>query len=80
MTWKLSADPGTENMQKDSGFPLSVAIIMDGNGRWAEQRGLPRIEGHRAGLENFHPIVKSLKDAGGCVPSGDRSLAKAYLP
>jgi undecaprenyl diphosphate synthase len=33
---------------------------MDGNGRWAEQRGLPRMEGHRAGVDNIRPIVKSL--------------------
>ena len=32
-------------------IPRHVAIIMDGNGRWAKQRGLPRIEGHRRGVE-----------------------------
>jgi undecaprenyl diphosphate synthase len=31
--------------------PRHVAIIMDGNGRWAQQRGLPRVAGHRAGAE-----------------------------
>ena len=31
--------------------PPHIAIIMDGNGRWAKQRGLPRIEGHRRGVE-----------------------------
>jgi undecaprenyl diphosphate synthase len=36
---------------KDS-LPRHVAIIMDGNGRWAKQRHLPRIEGHRAGAES----------------------------
>ena len=51
-------------MQKDSGFPRSVAIIMDGNGRWAEQRGLPRLEGHRAGVKNVDPIVRSLNNQG----------------
>jgi undecaprenyl diphosphate synthase len=51
-------------MQKDPGFPHSVAIIMDGNGRWAEQRGLSRLEGHRAGVKNVHPIVESLNSQG----------------
>jgi undecaprenyl diphosphate synthase len=51
-------------METDSGFPRSVAIIMDGNGRWAEQRGLPRLEGHRAGVKNVHPIVRSLNEQG----------------
>ncbi len=37
--------------------PLHIAIIMDGNGRWAEKRGLPRIEGHRRGIEAAKDIV-----------------------
>jgi undecaprenyl diphosphate synthase len=37
--------------------PRHVAIIMDGNGRWARQRGLPRLAGHRAGTENIRRIV-----------------------
>jgi len=41
--------------------PLAhLAIIMDGNGRWAQQRGLDRIEGHQAGAENIHKIVTSV--------------------
>ena len=40
--------------------PTHVAIIMDGNGRWAEDRGLPRIEGHRAGVENVRRVVRCL--------------------
>jgi undecaprenyl diphosphate synthase len=39
--------------------PQHVAIIMDGNGRWAKERGLPRLAGHKAGGENIHPVVKS---------------------
>ena len=39
-------------------MPRHVAIIMDGNGRWAKQRGLPRIEGHRAGAESVREIVR----------------------
>jgi undecaprenyl diphosphate synthase len=41
-------------------LPRHIAFIMDGNGRWAEQRGLTRMEGHRAGVDNIRPIVKSL--------------------
>jgi len=37
---------------------------MDGNGRWAENHGLPRLEGHRAGVSNVHPILKSLNNRG----------------
>jgi len=39
-----------------------VAIIMDGNGRWAKQRGLPRLAGHKAGTENVRRIIKSAVD------------------
>ncbi len=38
--------------------PSHVGIIMDGNGRWAQNRGLPRDAGHRAGVENIKPIVE----------------------
>jgi len=38
-------------------IPTHVAIILDGNGRWAKQRGMPRIEGHRAGTENVRRVV-----------------------
>mgnify|MGYP006302220785 FL=1 len=39
-------------------LPRHVAIIMDGNGRWARQRGLPRVEGHRAGFESARTIAE----------------------
>ena len=39
--------------------PLHVAIIMDGNGRWASQRGMSRSEGHRAGTENIRRIIQA---------------------
>ncbi len=41
-------------------LPNHVAIIMDGNGRWAKQHGLPRLEGHQAGAQNTRPIIKCL--------------------
>jgi undecaprenyl diphosphate synthase len=45
-------------------LPRHVAIIMDGNGRWAKQRGLPRIEGHRAGAESVREIVRVAGELG----------------
>ena len=42
----------------------AVAIIMDGNGRWASQRGLPRAAGHRAGTENIRRIIERFTDHG----------------
>lgn len=45
-------------------IPLHVAIIMDGNGRWAAQRGLPRLAGHRAGTENLRTIISAAADFG----------------
>ncbi|MCV4697707.1 undecaprenyl diphosphate synthase family protein, partial [Escherichia coli] len=38
-------------------LPRHIAVIMDGNGRWARQRGKPRIYGHRAGAESVKSIV-----------------------
>ena len=48
----------------DSKLPRHVAIIMDGNGRWARKRQLPRIAGHRAGVENLRVIVKYCAEVG----------------
>ena len=45
-------------------LPLHVAVIMDGNGRWAKERGLPRIEGHRRGAESARAIIKAASEAG----------------
>lgn len=44
--------------------PTHVAIIMDGNGRWAEGRGLPRLAGHRAGTENIRPVTRCFAEYG----------------
>jgi len=44
--------------------PKHVAIIMDGNGRWAKERGLPRLAGHEAGGKNIRPVVKIIADYG----------------
>jgi len=45
-------------------LPRHVAIIMDGNGRWAKQRHLPRIEGHRAGAESARVIIRTAGELG----------------
>ena len=46
-------------------YPLQhVAIIMDGNGRWARKRGLPRLVGHKAGGDNIHPVVMIFANCG----------------
>ena len=51
-------------MQSNLGQGLHVAIIMDGNGRWATRRGLPRIAGHRAGLAAARRVVEHASDIG----------------
>jgi undecaprenyl diphosphate synthase len=45
-------------------IPTHVAIIMDGNGRWARSRGLPRLMGHRQGVENIRPILNASVEFG----------------
>ena len=47
-------------MDIKTSYPRHLAIIMDGNGRWAEQRGLSRVEGHRAGVRNIQPLLRHL--------------------
>ncbi len=46
------------------GMPQHVAVIMDGNGRWARRRGLPRIAGHRQGVERVRDLAKACGDHG----------------
>lgn len=45
-------------------IPRHIAIIMDGNGRWAKQRGLPRLEGHRRGVETVRTVVDAARELG----------------
>lgn len=47
-----------------SRVPVHVGIIMDGNGRWATKRGLPRLAGHRAGTKNLRRVIRAAADAG----------------
>jgi undecaprenyl diphosphate synthase len=50
--------------QAQANLPTHVAIIMDGNGRWAKQRQLPRVEGHRVGAESVRVIVRAAGELG----------------
>ncbi len=45
-------------------LPRHVAIIMDGNGRWALSRGLPRLAGHKAGTENLRRVIRASVEFG----------------
>jgi len=49
-------------MSKDKKLPTHVAIIMDGNGRWARRRGMPNIVGHRAGVETIRRVIEMCLD------------------
>jgi undecaprenyl diphosphate synthase len=51
--WQLAESIDSERL------PAHVAIIMDGNGRWARQRSLPRVAGHRAGIESVRTVVET---------------------
>jgi len=54
---------GTARLQADR-IPRHVAIIMDGNGRWAEARDLDRVEGHRAGLKTVREVIRAAHELG----------------
>lgn len=49
---------------RTSGTPAHVAVIMDGNGRWAMERGLPRLGGHNAGTENIRTVIQTFAERG----------------
>ena len=59
----MSAEPRL-SPEAIANMPQHVAVIMDGNGRWAKQRGLPRVEGHRNGVESVRAIVRSAGEVG----------------
>jgi len=58
-----AAAPATQGQDR-GGAPSHVAIIMDGNGRWAAARGLPRVEGHRRGVETLRNVVRAVGELG----------------
>ena len=51
-------------MNEASSAPACVGIILDGNRRWAKERGLSKLEGHRAGMENLKTVTRFIRDSG----------------
>ena len=51
-------------IREQGNLPRHVAVIMDGNGRWAERRGQPRIFGHRAGMKSVRAVIEAAGDLG----------------
>ncbi|HOC05828.1 MAG TPA: undecaprenyl diphosphate synthase family protein, partial [Bacillota bacterium] len=47
---------------KGGSMPVHIGIIMDGNGRWAQRQGLPRMAGHRAGMDAINRCLEGLKN------------------
>ena len=60
----MSSPAAHLSVDAKANLPKHVAIIMDGNGRWAKQRHLPRIEGHRAGAESARVIIRTAGELG----------------
>ena len=60
----MSAQTAHLSSEAQASLPRHVAIIMDGNGRWARQRHLPRIEGHRAGADSARIIIRTAGELG----------------
>jgi len=56
--------PNQGQMKSPAQLPRHVAVIMDGNGRWAQRRGLPRIEGHRRGARSVKEVVRAAREIG----------------
>jgi undecaprenyl diphosphate synthase len=57
----MCAEESSETLTR---IPTHVAVIMDGNGRWATARGLPRLAGHRAGTENLRRVIRACVEFG----------------
>ena len=57
-------DKGYSSLER---VPEHIGIIMDGNGRWAQDRGLPRLAGHRAGVENLRTLIRAAVEFGVAV-------------
>ena len=64
MTSTPAPEEGAAGLAGGNRVPRHVAIIMDGNGRWAQQRGLPRVAGHRAGAEAVRRALQAAADRG----------------
>ena len=63
---KAKVTPPVHATRNGFDVPRHVAIIMDGNGRWAAARGLPRVEGHRRGVDALRKTVRAASDLGIC--------------
>lgn len=57
-------DNSPQHVAQHVSFPQHIAIIMDGNGRWAQERSLPRLEGHRAGAKSVRKVVEECRRLG----------------
>ena len=51
-------------MSETRKLPRHVGIIMDGNGRWAQRQGLPRLEGHRVGADSVRDVTRAARELG----------------
>src|SRR6266699_5272661 len=60
----MSSQTAHLSPEAKASLPRHVAIIMDGNGRWARERHLPRIEGHRAGAESARIVIRTAGELG----------------
>ena len=60
----MSREKNKTSPELPDNIPVHVAIIMDGNGRWARARGLPRLAGHRAGVENLRNVLEASVEYG----------------
>lgn len=66
-SWKSKlhmTDDLEKKLEIPENVPTHIAIIMDGNGRWAQKRGLPRLAGHRAGTENLRRVIRACVEFG----------------
>jgi undecaprenyl diphosphate synthase len=59
-----SIEQEVEELKQTRGLPRHIAVIMDGNGRWAKKRNLPRLAGHKAGRESVRTIVRTCAKLG----------------
>ncbi len=60
----MSSATNTLSAEAAANLPRHVAVIMDGNGRWAKVRHLPRIEGHRRGADSAREIIRAAGEVG----------------
>ena len=60
----VNSNPTLEEALPADKVPCHIAIIMDGNGRWAKARGLPRSAGHEAGTENLRRVIRACVEFG----------------